>query len=158
NEDGSLDASFNAAGPTPGVVRQDVGGQADAANALVRDGTGRYVVACSATGESNTTDVLVARYLATGALDTTFGAAHSGLVLLPEFGNGTDVGFGLALQTVPAGAVTEERLVVSGLTQVGGVDAFALARLLPNGRRDPTFGVGGLVQTGLATGPSRSLA
>lgn len=64
--DGSLDTSFNSAGPTPGVVITSLGDKAQAYGVTI-DSSGNLIVA----GFSDNY-LLVLRYTSTGILDTTF--------------------------------------------------------------------------------------
>ena len=81
-------------------------------------------------------DFALARYLPDGRLDPTFGVG--GKVSI-DFG-GCEEAYALVLQ--PDG-----KLVAAGISTGISVDDFALARYLPDGRLDPTFGVGGIVTT-----------
>jgi uncharacterized delta-60 repeat protein len=88
-------------------------------------------------------DFLVARYLSTGKPDLTFGI---GGLTTTDFGNGSyDEPYAVVLQ--PDGKV-----VLGGYTNSGndpgvlfGADQLALARYLPSGLLDPSFGHGGKV-------------
>ncbi|HLY36477.1 MAG TPA: hypothetical protein VKU61_00475 [Candidatus Binatia bacterium] len=111
---GMLDASFG----NGGVVITSVTGDTDFAEALVLAPDGKLVVAGSAGG-----DVLLARYLADGTLDTSFGDG------------------GVATTPVGAGAVAnglvrqpDGKLVVAGSTTTGdGTGDFLVARYGVNG-------------------------
>ncbi|HJQ23062.1 MAG TPA: delta-60 repeat domain-containing protein [Blastocatellia bacterium] len=74
---------------------------------------------------------------AVGSLDTTFG--NGGKVVTDWFGGEDDP---LATVIQPDGKV-----IVAGTCQNGNVFAFALARYLPNGNLDASFGAGGKVYT-----------
>ena len=71
-------------------------------------------------------------------LDTTFGPQNNGIVFI-DFGGTINTGHG--------GLLTDDqgRIVVSGSTNFGGNLDFAVARLLPNGLLDTSFGAGGKV-------------
>jgi uncharacterized delta-60 repeat protein len=74
---------------------------------------------------------------AAGTLDPTFGA---GGVVRPNFGNGNNFSFSDAA-LAPNGDI-----VVSGTIDEPGVGVFAaVARFLPNGSQDPSFGTNGVV-------------
>jgi uncharacterized delta-60 repeat protein len=136
---GALDPSFGSGG----LTTTDLGGF-DQATALARQPDGKLVVAgIGATGS----DFIVARYTADGNLDPSFGG---GGVVVTDFGS-FEQAFDVAV--TPSGTI-----VVAGRT--GG--DFALARYLPDGSLDPSFGAGGKVTTdfggteqgfGLALGP-----
>jgi len=93
-------------------------------------------------------DLLVLRFLPNGDLDRTFGA--NGYVVAdlspatPDF----DFGFGVAIQK-------DGKIVVVGQTSLIGTErlALAVARFLPNGGPDSSFGTRGVLRVG--TGPSR---
>ena len=129
--DGSLDPSFGE----DGSVTTDIG-QIDGANAVVLQGDGRIVVAGFAQSPgADDVDVAVARYLGGGELDASFGI---GGVVTTDI-SGDDAALDVALQ--PDGAI-----VVAGRAIRRGFD-FALARYLPDGTLDRSFGVGGKVRT-----------
>lgn len=136
--DGSLDPGFGG----DGVVTTDFGGSG-AARAVAVQPDGRIVAAGSAI-TSTGSDFAVARYLADGSLDTTFGG--DGLVTTDFGGEGlaqSDAAAAIAIQ--PDG-----RILTAG--SGGGVPRapdFVLARYRPDGSLDPTFGDLGLVTTDL---------
>jgi uncharacterized delta-60 repeat protein len=76
-------------------------------------------------------------YAATGALDAAFG---SGGIVQPNFGSGNTFSFSDAA-LAPNGDI-----VLSGTVNESGVGVFAaIARFLPNGAQDPSFGTNGIV-------------
>ena len=97
---------------------------------------GRIVVAGAT---ANDGDFAVARYLADGTLDPSFG--RGGLVTT-DVDDGADTAHAVLVQ--PDGAI-----VVAGTAQLGdgGINAFALVRYLPDGDRDASFGEDGVVVT-----------
>jgi uncharacterized delta-60 repeat protein len=120
-----------------GTTVTDFGGGLDRANALSVDLDGRIVAA----GESTiggVTDFAIARYLADGSLDPSFGTNGT---ILHNFGRSANGANAVAIW--PGG-----RIVVVGYSGVedGGFD-FALARYRTDGQLDPSFGVGGQVIT-----------
>jgi uncharacterized delta-60 repeat protein len=123
--DGSLDGSFGVGGKVTTDV--ELRGQV---NALVLQPDGKLVAA----GETfdGPSDFVLARYLPDGSLDGSFGVGGK---VTTDFGS---FDFVSALVFQPDG-----KLVAAGDSGV----SFALARYLPDGRLDPTFGVGGLVTT-----------
>lgn len=122
--DGTLDGPFFGDGT--GKVIQDLGGTEEAWDLLIT-ADDRIVVAGSMGGAP-----LAMRFTAEGALDTTF-AAPNGYVTVPYPG---------VIRAITLDA--EGRLVVAGgLTALGTADA-AVARFLPDGTLDASFGsVGG---------------
>ena len=124
NPDGTLDTSFG----TGGKVTTNFGFGVQAARAVNVLADGRIVVAGSALIGSDT-DFAVARYLADGRLDTTFGGDGMSTT---DFDLGNDVGTSLALQ--PDGKV-----LVAGTAMLGSQNAFGVARFDANGTLDTTF-------------------
>ena len=139
---GTLDLGFNKTGKLA-----DDFGNTDTANAVVVQSDGKIVVAGSWDGGSS--DFAISRYTAAGAIDSTFGAGYYGAGSGRSnvtFGTGT---FGAAEFATDAVVDSLGRIVVVGYTNnvngvaaVGGND-IAVARLLPSGALDTTFGVGG---------------
>jgi uncharacterized delta-60 repeat protein len=121
--DGDLDPTFGG----DGVVRTAAGAGFRVANDVVIQPNGRIVVV-GWSGDRTPKWALV-RYLPDGRKDPTFGS--HGLV---ETSYRWAMGYGAALQ--PDG-----RIVVTGYSSWG----FAVARYLPDGRLDPTFGDGGKI-------------
>lgn len=115
-----------------GVVFTDLTGPADFARdiAVQRDGK---VLAGGSGGPG--LDFAVVRYLSDGSLDPSFGGGL-GYVLTNLTGN--DVIRGLAVQR-------DGRILGAGFVHPG--PNFAVARYLPDGSLDPTFGTGGTVIT-----------
>ena len=142
NSDGSLDASFGVGGR---VVTDFSGNSDDVAEKLVQQPDGKLVVA----GRSNASaagrfDVALARYLANGSLDTSFGI---GGVVLTDFASTTSLGpfVGLALQT-------DAKVVTAGQSDASEDLDFALARyLLTDEQPQPPPRCGGRPATILGT-------
>jgi uncharacterized delta-60 repeat protein len=140
---GAVDTTFGTAGasePAPfsnGSV---------ASIAVQPDG---YIVTAGTefTGTPNM-DFALARYDPDGNLDATFG---SGGVVVTAFGPGIDRGRAIALQA-------DGKIVVVGDAQLGGTEAYAVARYESDGTLDTTFGVGGLVTTDTSAGAELLLA
>lgn len=126
---GTLDAGFGAAGK---VAAYGIGG-APAAMALQPDG--RIVMA-----GGSTADFVLARFLANGQLDSSFG---SGGVVTTDIAGGFQQEQAHAVLVQPDG-----RIVVAGTAQPAGGGqpmVVTLARYLANGALDPGFGTGGVV-------------
>lgn len=124
-KDGPLDTSFGG----DGKVVTSFGTASASANAMALQSDGRIVAAgvCGA-------DFAVVRYLANGALDTTF--SDDGLTTT-SMSSGDDIARAVALQ--PDG-----KIVVAGSSSVGS-ENFAVVRFLADGNLDPAFGSGGKV-------------
>ena len=141
--DGRFDRGFGTGGKVPADSLPVIDSQA-AAVALQSDGkivlAGRAVTADSTTGS----DFLLVRYNADGSLDVGFG---SGGLVTTDFGlgdfvrdliiqaDGKIVAAGLALSERPGAPIGFER------------SSFALARYMPDGSLDDSFGAGGKVTT-----------
>lgn len=123
NPDGSVDAGFGTAGQAITDLGRD-----ELARDVAIQADGKIVVV----GHSSA-DVLVARYLANGQPDTTFGA---GGAVVTDLG-GVDGWRGVAVQA-------DGKIVAAGFVDERD---FALARYLSNGALDQTFGAGGIATT-----------
>ncbi len=133
--DGSLDATFGSGG----IVDTPIGDPAlrDEASAVRLLGDGRILVAGTADYDYPfPADFALVRYLPNGQLDQSFGL--DGIVVTPK--TGEQVARALALTA--SGAI-----VVAGT----GDRAFRLARYLPTGALDSTFGRAGIVSTRIGT-------
>jgi uncharacterized delta-60 repeat protein len=151
---GDLDSSFGGDGiVTTNFETNDDESSHDNAYALALQPDGKIVVAGSS-GFDNTDDsrFALARYLPNGTLDPTFG--DQGRVRTDFNGGGGDYDvydFAFALILQPDG-----KIVAAGVSY-GTTGGFALARYLPNGTLDPSFGNQGTVVTDF-TGPAYALA
>jgi uncharacterized delta-60 repeat protein len=121
--DGTLDAAFGAGG----IVRTDILGQGDQANAVAVQPDGKIVVAGFASAAGAHSDFALARYNPDGTLDSGFGD-HG--IATADFGAVSDDD-ARALAIQPDG-----RIVVAGNAD----QRIALARFMPNGSLDPAFG------------------
>jgi uncharacterized delta-60 repeat protein len=135
NSDGSLDASFNASGSTPGIVvfDQDPGGESARGVTVLADGTIVVVGSAGADAPSfGNTDYTVLRLDIDGNITAywreDFGISEEGRVLAVQ----------------PDGKILVAGFTVAG---IGNVQAF-VARFDTTGGLDPTFGNGaGYVST-----------
>jgi uncharacterized delta-60 repeat protein len=130
---GALDPTFNGSG----FVRLSLPGYQEA-RAVAIDSRGRIVVA-GYSYDTADVDFLVARFTAGGMLDSTLNGTG---VVIRGIGVGTtDTAYGVAIQK-------DGKIVAAGNAGVNNVYDFALARFLPDGTLDQTFGGGdGLVST-----------
>ena len=138
--DGTLDASFGLGGK----VATDFDGFNDDAFAVLVQPDGKIVAVGSAKNPTNYYDFGLARYLANGTLDTTFG---NGGKVRTDFGTrGYDQARSAVLQ--PDG-----RIVAAGfaISQNGGAWNFAVARYGTNGALDGAFSGDGKTQISFAS-------
>jgi uncharacterized delta-60 repeat protein len=137
NANGTLDTTFgNKGSVVSSVAVADGPGGLDQHNVRVTvDASGRIVVAGS-TAVAGTAQhhFLVARFTPNGSLDTTFGAAQTGVVTTDILR--VDYARSLALQG-------DGKIVVGGLA-IQGSGLLALARYNPDGTLDTTFNGSGI--------------
>nr|MBA2480863.1 hypothetical protein [Planctomycetota bacterium] len=128
---GVLDPAFD----TDGRVLTSFGGTEDRAFALAVDSSGRYVIAGTATLTNK--DFALARYLATGVLDTAFDT--DGKVTTDVVANNDDEARAIAIQGTG-------EIIAAGYSTVGG-DDIAVVRYTAAGALDSTFNTTGKVTT-----------
>jgi uncharacterized delta-60 repeat protein len=137
---GALDPTFDG----DGKVTTDFGGGADGADDVALQADGKIVAAGSGFAQPvRPLDFALARYNRDGTLDATFG--DGGKVLTTFAPNSIDGANALLIQ--PDG-----KIVAAGSTRSGPRRQFAVARYLPNGSLDPSFGGDGLVVTPISSG------
>lgn len=140
-----LDTSFGKSGKvvTDFTAASAAAGYNDEANAVAVQSDGKIIVV-GATSDGTTTDFAVARYTATGDLDTTFG---TGGKVTTDFGSGAgnDVAYAVAVQS-------DGKIVVAGSGSNGTDLDFALVRYDSAGALDSSFGTAGKVLTHFGTG------
>src|SRR5581483_1020920 len=141
--DGSLDPTFNGTGK----VTTAIGGGSDLAYSVAVQPDGRIVAAGLSSNGSNY-DFAVARYTASGSLDTSFNG--SGKATTP-IGASDDVARALVLQ--PDG-----RIVAAGYSSSAGNLDFALARYNANGSLDTSLNGSGKLTTAVGSGADIALA
>jgi uncharacterized delta-60 repeat protein len=140
--DGSLDTSFGTSGTVITPISSTTN---DQIQSIAIDSSNRIVVAGFTLDTNNNSSFVVARYSNAGALDTTFGAGSTGIVI----------------QSIGVSAIAYSVLIdQSGNIVVGGNSDtnFALARFASNGSLDTTFGIGGIYTTLVGQFNSGSLA
>lgn len=154
NADGTPDTGFGSSGAV--VIPFDLGSDnIDLAMAVAEDTEGRLVVAGYASvndGLDQQRDVAVARLNADGSLDASFdGDGKTTFRFDPDPLAYFDSDYGTCIAIDAAG-----NLLVGGFVQDGhtGDGDFALARLLPSGAIDTSFGEGGRARIDFALGGS----
>ena len=131
--DGTPDPGFG----TGGIVKTDILGGGDQANAVAVQPDGKIVVAGFATRNGIDSDFALVRYNADGTLDPSFGTDG---IVTTDLGTRGDDARAIAIQ--PDG-----RIVVAGTPD----EDIALARYTTGGTLDATFGHGGTTITDLGS-------
>jgi uncharacterized delta-60 repeat protein len=132
---GALDtASFNSGGATPGTQTLSVGSMCGA-SALALDSSSN-IIAVGFTSQTQT-NMLIARFTPSGALDTTFNSPNGYIA--------QSVGAGAMAYAV--GLQSTGNIIVAGTSVNGGSPNFTLLRLTSSGTLDTTFGASGIVIT-----------
>ena len=143
---GALDTGFGSGG----VTRTSFGGRYDEATAVVPH-QGRILAVGFVSNTDGTSDFALARYNANGSLDTTF-----------DFDGKTTTRIaGKTTSQISAAAIDANgNTIVAGHAWANESwgDDLAIARYLPNGALDTTFGTNGIVLTDLADGEIQAKA
>ncbi len=157
NSDGSLDSSFGTGGRTTTQIGSFA--QANAVAILSGGSTDGDILlagyALNAAGTSSNNDFVVARYLANGLLDTSFG---TGGYTVTDIGttiatNSDDVAYAMAVR--PTGEI-----VLAGGTQQPGdpnLTNSALVQYTAAGALDSSYGVSGKIGVNLGIGSGSNL-
>jgi uncharacterized delta-60 repeat protein len=131
---GLLDTSFG----NKGKVTTDFAGFGDTADAVAVQADGKIVTAGDAYSNRTSDDFALARYTASGGLDTSFGSG--GKVTTDSVGPTNNYAQGMAIQS-------DGKIVVAGFTTDYSSSYFSLARYNTDGSLDAGFGSGGEVTT-----------
>jgi uncharacterized delta-60 repeat protein len=138
---GALDPGFG----TGGTQLTDFSGDDDYAWAVALALNGKVVAAGDTSFNATDYDFAVARYTKAGLPDPSFGPG--GKRTLDVGALSEDHAYAVAVQN-------DGRIVAGGESDANGDPDFALVRYRPTGSLDTTFGNGGIVLTGIATGSS----
>ena len=130
NSDGTLDNSFG----TNGKVELDVSTTVDEFHNLATNGSGSIFAVGATSNPGN--QFLIAKYTSTGSLDNSF--SFDGVVQT-DFANDDDRAWDVIVQP-------DSRVLVVGKAREVS-DKLALARYMPDGTLDNSFGTGGKVLT-----------
>jgi uncharacterized delta-60 repeat protein len=145
NPDGSLDSTFSKNGKR----HTDITPKEDVVYGVAIQDDGKIVVAGVAAQDSLKSKFALARYNTDGSRDTTFSGDGK---LTTAFTKKGDIAWGLTLQD-------DGKIVAVGDAGANGNHAkMALARYLPNGILDPSFGGDGKVRTDFTPAPEDGLA
>lgn len=158
---GKIDTTFG----TNGVFNKNitVGTNGELARAIGFQSTGKIIVGATVeqvgAADARDRDAALMRVNADGTLDTTFGT--NGVAII-NLSNGVVAGNGFAADSMWHLAVQPDDKIVFHGSQVrtGGTDTdYVIARVLPNGAMDTTFGTNGKVSIdiGMVNASARSL-
>ncbi len=132
---GDLDPTFGG----DGVVRTHLSHTEDDGYTVAIQPDGKIVVAGEADVGSRNTRMAIARYDSDGSLDTSFGGGDGKVTI--DFTQANDFAYAVRIQA-------DGKIVLAGAAGYFKPDSrFALARLMPDGSLDPTFGGDGKVTT-----------
>jgi uncharacterized delta-60 repeat protein len=133
-EDGSIDSTFNSVG----FSLIGIGTNQDRARTIAIQNDGKIVIAGFST-DLNGDQMVVARLLSNGALDTSFDG--DGLVVIP--GGYNEYVQSIAIQT-------DGKIVVAGASSASGTNDVKMARLNENGSLDASFDTDGMLVTSVS--------
>lgn len=135
-EDGTLDETFGSDGlvTTPFGAADSIA----SASAVIAQDDGKLVAAGASGGQYGEALVALARYLPDGSLDARFGQ-----------GGRVTAKFDYLNEQVSLAMQPDGKLVVAATASYGPNNRITLIRYLADGSRDPGFGDGGLVTTGV---------
>lgn len=142
--DGGLDTNF---GGGDGIVFTTFNGESSLGEALVVLPDGRFAVCGQRYTSFDETAIAIARYMPSGALDSSFGGDGKVVTILPGYQEHSCMGIG----------VDDDGYLVAGGDVAppgpGSPTAAGLARYRPNGKLDDSFNAGGsmVIQAGLDT-------
>jgi uncharacterized delta-60 repeat protein len=135
NTDGSLDATFGGTGRITANFLGD-----NIAYAVEVQPDGKILVAGAGNAPmSSIWSFTIVRYMPDGSLDASFGTG--GIVT---------TGIGSSSYVVDLVIQSDSKIVAAGITSTQENDDFAMARYMPDGSLDPSFGTGGIVTTDFA--------
>jgi len=131
----TADGQPNPAFPAGGFVRTDIAGRGDGANAVAVQSDGKIVAAGYAQTSPVNFDFALVRYNPDGTLDHSFGGDG---IVTTDLGSEQDTANGVAIDS-------DGKIVAVGVSG----ENIGLARYLPNGSPDLTFGGTGTVVSDL---------
>ena len=143
NANGSLDASFG----TGGKVTTDFGLSVDKGVRFTLQPDGKILLAGQSHNGSDY-DFALARYNTDGSLDIGFGTGGKVTTMI---GTGNDLAYNVAVQA-------DGKIVISGDSDNGSDDDFAVVRYNSDGTLDGSFGTGGMVTTAVGAGTDKARA
>ena len=146
---GSLDPTFNSSGTMPGIIISNsaAGGNGnDWGSSITTDADGKILVTGLSWNSAGNSDMVIWRYNADGAPDTTFGT--DGIVVSNNAagGNGYDWGFSITIDA------NGKILITGAITNSAGNSDMVIWRYNADGTPDTTFGTDGIVVSNGAAG------
>lgn len=140
--DGSRDTAFNVTGRVTVGFDFPGGNESDEADTVIIDDAGRIVVAGAAVNSADDSDFAVIRLLPNGQLDPEFDGDGRATIGFDLGATNNDPSYQTILQR-------DGKIVMVGQADTGSGstsnDDTAIARLLPDGSPDASFGIGGKV-------------
>jgi len=151
---GTLDSTFGSGGLTATLLNDSVGVPSDVdVNGITLQSDGKIVVCGSIFGSGNFYEIFVARFLLNGTIDGTFGSGGYTLITKTDFTTAFPTISWNSCQALSVqidSSSGNDNIVICGHANCNvaltNKDRIILARLLPNGNVDGTFGTNGLVQ------------
>ncbi|MEL6809736.1 MAG: T9SS type A sorting domain-containing protein [Bacteroidota bacterium] len=135
SQDGQWDTTFG----NSGIVQTDLFGSSDIVFALALQNDGDILISGSSEVAQSDWDPVLVRYRSDGSLDDTFGI--NGIVV-------TDFSTGYLDKYHKVLVQNDQKILAAG-DFGGSAKDYMIARYLPNGDLDPTFGTSGIVITDL---------
>jgi uncharacterized delta-60 repeat protein len=139
---GIVDTSFNHTG----YVKTLVGDSYNYCHAIQAQADGKVILGGSGTFGSQGSNFVLIRYNQNGSLDSSYG--NAGIANI-DFDNDDDETWAMCME--PDG-----KIIAAGYATIGGITAFAIARVDTDGRIDSFFGSYGRITTALLAGNDRA--
>jgi len=140
NADGSVDNTFSF----DGIAYVSVGVSDNFGHAVGLQSDGKILVCGTSALAPSQKYLTVTRFTVDGLLDNTFGT--NGTVAI-DFGQLNNIG--TSVEVLP-----DNKILVAGNAEVSSILQQVIAKLLPDGTLDPSFGVAGLSSASIGTGTS----
>ena len=137
---GNLDTTFSG----DGLLTTPIGAGFDQAYGVSVQDDGKILVAGYSLIGGGNNDFALVRYNSNGTLDTSFGGGDG--IVTTAVGAGNDAGYSVTVQA-------DGKILVAGLSLIGGNNDFALVRYNSDGTLDTSFGGGdGIATTAIGAG------
>lgn len=143
NYNGSLDTTFNAAGPTPGVITLSLTAGVDQAHGVAIQNNGAIVLVGGTDALGATGDIVILRYTSSGVPDLTFNGTGQ---IIKSITANQDIAYSVVLQS-------DGNIVVVGAADTTSV----VLRYTYTGSLDTTFNTTGIQTAGISIGFASAL-